>query len=355
MKKQILHKSILFFASIFLIACGSNSKYDAGELSPGTTALSIVYDSTTEAGGKMIGHYHVHAVDDQGKPMAGLKLKLALINGVRELRKQKLQRGIGNILSTTPITFNDNGVNFSQAGINIGDSLIILPTAGKASVTYLGDWRISDIGPNLTLEEASYHLESTENVTYIIGNEERLLGGKNGDRGILSVAHIQKLDTNGTSVTDQNGFTYFDVVFDPVLAGHTVTIGVHTDAVNRLGIAKVISLRGAKFSAATVTIENIGGKVPVSMYMTIDPGNGGTEYLRDVNLVPSSFTVEPIDSCSINYNESDFHTDGAGRVHLVIDTKGKTTVREGNETKETGSDTCEIKWEGAASSIYLEY
>lgn len=354
MKKQILN-SVLSLISILLIGCGSDSKPNAADITPGTTALSIVYDSTSDSSsGKMIGHYHVHAVDDSGKPMSGLKLKLSLINGVKQIQNEKVQKGTGNILTTTPITFDDNGVDFSRAGISVGDSLIVLPTAGKTGLTYLGDWRISGIGQKLTLEENSFHLESTENLTYIIGNEERLLGGKNGNRGVLTVAHIQKKDDNATFVTDKNGFTYFDVVFDPVLSGHTVTVGVHTSG-NRLGISKVIGLRGAEFPEVEVSIENTGHRVVVPMTLSIQPTNGGSEHLIDLDINPSSFTVEPTSDCQIDYRESDFHTDSGGRVFLVVNTNGLIESTEGNTTTVTGAETCTIKWEGSVSSIYLEY
>ena len=361
---------LLLAASTMMISCGSNSKADADDLAPGTAAFSIAYASSSESAGKIVGHYRVHAVDDQGKPLSGLKLKMSLINGVKKIRNTKLQRARGNILSTTPIRFNDLGVNFAQAGVGRGDTLIVLPSEGKTDISYLGDWTISNVGADLELKENSYHLETTENLTYIIGNEERLLGGKNGDRGVIAVAHIQ--DVNNTFVTDEKGYTFFDVVFDPVLAAHTITVGVHTVNGARRGAAKVIGLRGADFPPVEVTVlvpsTTTGGcgttpcstssttvSIPVSMTLSIDPGNGGSEHLIGVDVSPASFTVEPIESCALNYKESNFHTDSGGRVHLVINAIGKREVVDGNTTETTGTDTCTIKWNGGVSSTYLEY
>jgi len=349
-------QNVLWVAVVLILtACGSDSKSNAEDIAPGTTALSIVYESTTEKAGKMIGHYHVHAVDDNGKAMSGLKLKMSLINGVKEIRNQKLQRAVGNILSTTPISFHDNGVSFAQTGISVGDALIVLPSSGKTGISYLGDWTIASVGTDLTLKENSYHLETTENLTYIIGNEERLLGGSNGNRGILTVAHIQKQDTNSTFTTDKNGFTYFDVVFDPVLAGHTVTLGVHTSG-NRMGTSKVVGLRAAEFMAAEITIPNTGATVTVPMTLQISPKDSGTEHLIDIEVNPRSFKVEPLESCQLNLNRSNFHTDAGGRVILVVETKGTVdTVDKNGTTSTSGAESCTIKWDGGISSLALEY
>ena len=352
-KQTILYGILSLMVAVLFTACGSDSKANGRDIAPGTTALSIVYASSEEVAGKIVGHYRVHAVDDNGNPISGLKLKMSLINGVKQIRNQKLQRGTGNILSSEPIRFNDLSVNFTQTNVQVGDSLIILPSSGKTDVNYLGDWTISNVGSELELKENSYNLETTLNTTYIIGNEERLLGGEHGDRGVITVAHIQ--DVNNSTTTNERGFTFFDIVFDPVLAGHTVTVGVHTVKGTRLGAAKVIGLRGADFPPVEMTIVNSGGTVVVPMTLSIDPGNGGSEHLIGVDVNPLSFKVEPIDSCTLNYDQSNFHTDSGGRVILVIDTLGKREVVDGNKTKTKGADTCTVKWDGGITSTYLEY
>lgn len=346
MKRKAINSFILATSVLFLTACGSNSKSNTEDGPRGTTTLSIVYDSTSNNdAGKIVGHYHVHAVDAQGKPMTNLALNLSIVNGVKEIRNQKLQNATGTIESSAPIGFYDAGVNFSQTGVGVGDSLIIVPSSGKTGIEYLGDWKITAVAAGLTLRENSFHLESTSGLTYVIGNEERFLGGTSG-RGEIAVAHIESVENN---TTDDNGFTYFDIVFDPTLAGHTVTVGVHTDG-NRIGIGKVIGLRAAEFFGGPVTVPNSGGIQYVTMTLGIDPGNGGTEHLIGVNIVPSSFSVEPAKDCSLNYDASDFHTDGGGSVLLAINTGGS-----GNSTTTDEATVCTIEWAGGITSIYLEY
>lgn len=347
MKNNVTYIILLSIATLFLLACGSDSKVNADDiLTDGNTLLSIVYKSTdTTEDGKMVGHYHVHAVDANSKPISGLKLKMSLINGVKVIRNQKLQKTTGRIESSYPIGFYDNNVNFETTGVKTGDSLIVLPTSGKTNVTYLGDWKILGVGAGLQLKETSYHLENTEGLTYIIGNEQRLLGATNGGRGVVSVAHIEEVNTT----TDAKGFTNFDVIFDPILAGHTVTIGVHTEG-NRWGASDVVTLRGGEFTASPVTVANTGHTYPVSMRLLIN----GTEDLIGLDISPNSFSVEPTDSCSIDTAGSDFHTDKGGYVRLSIKTKGVSV--DVNGTKEDSeSEECTVSWAGGAGSIYYEY
>lgn len=360
MKRKIVY-SFIFAASLLLLtACGSDSKpdrEDGGVPGQELTSLSIVYESSEydELKG-MIGHYHVHAVDENAKPISGLALDVSLVNGVKEIRNQKMQNATGNIQSSEPISFYDDGVNFLQTDVAVGDTLIIVPSAGKTGVYYLGDWKIGGIDTALTLRENSFSLETTEGLTYIVGNDERLLGGDGGSRGTLAVAHIEFPDnTTDELTTDGAGFIYFDVVFDPILAGHTITLGAHTYG-NRIGTAMVASLRGAEFAGSTVTVPNSGSIEYAAMTLSIDPGNGGTEHLIDVDIVPSSFVVEPLESCSLNNEKSDFHTDGGGRVLLAINTQGKVeTIEDDNSTTISGADECTVTWNGDATSIYLEY
>jgi len=347
--KNIIKSMLVVGASfLLLVGCGSDTKANTNEGVRGVysqTSLSIVYDSTKLVDGKMVGYYHIHAVDDNGKPLAHLPFRISVINGVKEINGDKLRYGTGVITPSKPITFGDSMIDFSSTSVTPGDTLIVLPTQGRTDSSYLGDWTVVKKTNVLSLRESSYNLQQTDGLSYIIGREERLLGSDVG-RGTLSVAHVESSDTNGSSITDKDGFTNFKVVFDPVLLGHTITIGAHTNG-NRLGVSKVISLRGGKFSAEPVKVYNTGSPETAVMYLTIDPGNGAMEYLMDARIVESSFEVSPEDACRLDMQRSDFHTDGAGRVHLVIDTKGTAD--------DNGTATCEVKWNGGATSIYLEY
>ena len=352
MIKQMVKTSLLAGSALLLMSgCGSDNKVNSNDAVGGhenQNALSIVYESTTsEPGtGKMIAHYHVHAVDEKGKPI-NLPLKVSLVNGVREIRGQKVQHGTGTILSTKPITLHDDRVDFSNTSVKVGDTLIVIPSQGKTGKDYLGDWKIIQKGNDLQLRERSYGLESTGGLTYIVGNRERVLGRT------IAVADVRTKagrDSNNSS-TNSRGFTQFDVVFDPVLAGHTATVGVHTEG-NRMGAAKIITFRGGKFIASEAKVLITGETEYARMRILIDPGKGGTEDLMDVDLVPSSFSVEPLSNCRINYQRSNFHTDFTGSVHIAVDTFVGT---DSNGTQGSGSEVCTIKWEGGAGSIYYEY
>jgi len=167
---------------------------------------------------------------------------------------------------------------------------------------YLGDWEITNVGTELTLANRAFNLESTDGLTYIVGNAQRLLGRD------IAVAHI--LDGNSTGVTDEK------------------------------------SLRWDTYVGETVTVPQDGRTHTASMTLGIDPGNGGTEHLIDVDIVPSSFSLEPVEKCTLS-SSSDLHTDAGGRVNLVIN-----TVADVNAT-EVG--TCTVTWNGSNASIYLEY
>jgi len=346
--KYIVKSTLIIGASLlFVTGCGSDSKTNSDEGVRGVdshTGLSIVYDSTELVNGKMVGYYHIHAVDDNGKPLAHMPFRISVINGVKPINGEKVRYGTGVITPSKPITFGDSTLDFSTTNVAPGDTLIVLPTSGRTDSSYLGDWTVIKKTNILSLRESSYNLQPTDGLSYIIGREERLLGGDIG-RGTLSVAHVESSDSNGSSTTNKDGFTNFKVVFDPVLLGHTITIGAHTNG-NRLGVSKVVGLRGGKFLAAPVKVYNTGAPETAVMYLTIDPGNGAMEYLMDAEIVPSSFEVTPEDECRLD-PRSDFHTDGAGRVHLIIDTKGAAD--------DNGTATCEVKWNGGITSIFLEY
>lgn len=341
MKRKTINSFVLVTTVLFLTACGSDSKVDGvGTSIPGTTGLSIAYESTEYDGARgFIDHYRVHATDVNGNPVSGLPLNMSIINGVKEIRNQKLQIITGNIESSTPINFFDNGVNFSQTDVSVGDNLIIIPSTGKTNNSYLGDWRITSVGTNLTLGEASYNLESTGGLTYIIGNEKRFLGGS---RGRLAIAHIE----TPKNTTDADGFTYFDVIYDPVLGRHTVTLGVHTDG-DRMSSAKVASLRGGELVSGIKTFQSTGGTYPVSLTIDIMFGTGGTEHFIDKTITSSSFKVDPIENCHLNVGLSDFHTDSSGRVYLAIDTQLDVNATE--------AITCTVSLDSANAVTISEY
>lgn len=309
------------------------------------TTLSISYE-TTECDDKrgIIGHYHVHAVDRFSRlPIVDIPVRVSLINGIKQINNKKVQIAKGSIYNYDPIEFIDKSINFeTQTNVEKGDNLIIFPSEGKTDVSYLGGWDIRSVSDYLILNEYYYNLLNATNLTYIIGNEERLLGGENGTVGILANAHVEPNYT-----TDNNGFAYFDIVFDPILAGHTVTVEAHgNEDGNRVGISMKTALRlDGDFSAPERVVENSGGLETSRIPLSIDPSCLGTQPLIDVPIQPGSFHVTPEENCMIDEDISDYHTDGYGTVTIAVQTDGNTTA--------TGK--CTITWDGGITSMLYEY
>ena len=317
MKKNIIFVSLFTISSVFLVSCGSNSKPDEGSSgASGSVGLSIAYMSTEyDANRGFIDHYRAHATDANGNPISGLSLEKSIVNGVKKIKNRKLQIGSGGIESSTPINFFDNGVDFSQTDVRVGDNLIIIPSAGKTNPSYLGDWTIQNVGSSLTLREGSFNLENTNGLTYIIGNEQRFLGD-NG-RGRIATAHIET--PSNTKVTDADGFSYFDIVYDPALGRHTIAIGVHTTG-DRKSVGKVSGLRGGTLSAGTKSFLSGGGSYLFGMTVFVGFGGDGTEQFIDQEIDPSTIKVTPAKNCYLDYSQSNLHTDGGGRISIMIDT-----------------------------------
>ena len=342
MKNKMIYTFILLVFSLVLSSCGSNSKPDGGSSGAlGTVGLSIAYESTDyDATRGFIDHYRVHATDANGKPIAGLTLEKSIINGVKKIRNTELQINKGGIESSTPIHFFDNGIDFSQTGVHVGDNLIVIPSSGKTDPSYLGDWTIKGVGSSLTLAEGSFNLESTNGLTYIIGNEQRFLG--NSGSGRIATAHIETPASAGA--TNADGFSYFDVVYDPVLGNHTVAVGVHTSG-DRKSAGKVVGLRGGEIGAETVSFLTTGGTYSTYMTVFISFGGGATEYFIDQTINPNSIIVEPANNCRLNVAASNLHTNGGGGISIVIDTQLDADATEPLE--------CTVN--ASSLSTYFEY
>ena len=238
----------------------------------------------------------------------------------------------------------DKSVNFTtQTKVKNGDNLIIFPSEGKTDASYIGGWDIKSVNSNLILNEYYYNLLDTTNLTYIIGNEERLLGGENGAVGTFAVAHVEPNYT-----TDNNGYAYFDIVFDPILAGHTVTVEAHgNEDGNRIGTAMKTALRldGDSFTAPDTVVANSGGLEIARIPLTINPSCTGNQPLIDVPVNPNSFHVSPEANCQIAPSVSNYHTSGYGTVTIAVQTDGNTTATE----------NCTITWDGDITSLVYEY
>ena len=303
------------------------------------TTISIVYESTAEEAPYFVSRYHVHAVDAKSRlPMVGVPVSMSLINGVKV---KVTQDGAGSIVNSTPISFSDNTVDFLQAGVERDDNLIIFPTLNKVDPSYLGGWNIGDVESNmLRFTETYSNTASAANLHYIIGNERRLLGRS------IAVADVTAVDLE----TNAEGYARFDVRYDRVLAGHTVTIEAHgNDEVGqRIGIAKIVGLRWNDFSGTEGVCPNDGDTHTVVLGLSINSGDGTPiEPLIDVDIVPSSIIVKDAATCAMDLDNSILHTDDYGRIYVVV----KTNID--NQVDPTGE--CTVSWENSASSIYYEY
>jgi hypothetical protein len=316
------------------------------------TTLSISYRSTECKDESIIGYYSVHAVDRFGRPpIVPIPVRVSLVNGIIVINNEIIQKSTGHIVYTNPsdvtsaITFSDANVNFSATNVKAGDNLIIFPSQGRTHVSYIGGWDIKSVNDILQLNEQYNNLVQDSSLTYMIGNEERLLGGENGEAGRLAVAHVEPDYT-----TDNNGFAYFEINFDPILAGHTVTVEAHgNEDGHRVGVAQKVALRWDKFTAPETKVSNSGGEEIAYVPITIDlSGCTGNQPLIDVPINPNSFQVSPTQHCEIDEDNSIFKTDGYGRVKIAVQT-------DGNTTDTGGADDCTIKWDGGITSLLYEY
>jgi len=315
------------------------------------TTLSISYE-TTECDEKrgIVGHYHVHAVDRQSRlPIVNLPVKVSLINGVKLIHDMAVQRGAGTIAYKdptsleSPIVFSDATADFGKLGVKKGDNLIIFPSEGKTNASYIGGWDIQSVSSSLLLNEQYTNLVEANALTYIVGNEERLLGGENGAVGFLATAHVEPDYT-----TDNDGYAYFDIVFDSILAGHTVSVEAHGDENgNRIGISMKTALRldGDSFSAPDTIVANSGDIEKVNIPLSIKPSCTGSQPLIDVPVNPNSFHVTPALNCQIIPEKSEYYANGYGTVLIAVQTDGNATA----------SENCTIKWDGDISSLVYEY
>jgi len=341
---------VSIITTLFLSGCGSNSKADSplvgGEGEAST--LSIVYENTEcDAARGIVSHYHIHAVDLKSNlPIENIPLSFSLINGVKEINGNKVQYGSGILYASgNKYSFRDDTVNFATTNVSEGDNLIIFPSRGRSDISYIGGWGITDISTNLSLAGEYLNIPSEVNsLTYIIGNEERLLGGEYGGIGELATAHIEIVDNE----TDENGYVQFDVVYDFALAGHTVSIEAHgNDRGRRVGVSSTISLRldGDNFYANPVSVSNDGNLQYARMHLRIQPSCSGDVPLVDVPVNPRSFTVEPVESCRIDYDNTSTEADGYGNVYVAVLTDGNVTA----------AADCTVSWNGGPGSLYYEY
>ena len=239
MKKIILNSFWVSLSLILMTACGSNTKPDGGDLPPSQsgTSLSISCGGTyVEAGDTEGGETTtigitnkvicaVHTVDGNGEPISGVTYDIAAIVNVKASAR-------GDILSTEPITFTDNTINFSVADVQPNDKLIIFPSSIAPDPSYLGNWKVRDVhGSTLTLDGIAYNLETTDSLDYVVGNETLYFVDGSGS------VHVE-YPREQPIEDEEKGVFYFFLVYDTALKGQDIFIGASTSG-NRAGAALV--------------------------------------------------------------------------------------------------------------------
>ena len=307
-------------------------------LSGPVAAVSLFYVNTTFDSnlGIFKDKYTIHAVDKYSNPVnSGVQLYPTLINGF------KTHSNNGEISTNGSSTnFKDSNASFTTTvSLSDDDRLIILPSSGGYKKNYLGGWTISTIDNNnsLTLVE-DYNGTNTSSLYYVIGNKERLIAGDT-----VAVADIQS--TTGSYVTDENGNVQFNVTYDPILVGHTLSLSaVAYNNKIRSGIALRSNFRGEGYSYSAEKVANDGKEhnSTVSIKTILPTGN---VQLANVNIVPKSVSVSPADQCDINQSDSNFTTDNNGNFRVSINT----------HATDTNTKTCTVSWIPSNTSIYSEY
>ncbi len=307
-------------------------------------SISIFYRSTSEKpNGIFVNHYTIHAVDKYNNPARpGLAVTPALINGTKVVRSRN-STATGKLIAGDPAEFQDDTAQFGNVEVgDDGDILIVIPNSQNYARYYLGTWSIDQVNGDhsLGLSDA-YSRSSVDQLSYIIGGSSRYIL----DYGIATV-HI--VSETGKYETDENGNVLFEAEFDPVLAGHTVTIGASThDRGHRTGVAKIEMLRWGHYTSTSKSVPNDGDTHLVTLSLGIANSSGEElEHLIGVDIpytgITSSSAQCVVDGTNPNNN---MHTDRNGQITVAID-----TLASDSKVKE-----CAISWIKSDGGIYLEY
>ena len=303
-------------------------------LSGPVSAMSLVYAGTgkDDSTGLYKNYYTIHAVDKYDNPAReGITLHPSIINGTKVIQSTATT---GQITQGTPDTFDDATANvFSMVDTN--DLLAIVPSFIRMDKVYLGNWSIADVINDNQLKLAEeYTGATTDSLSYVIGNSQRTIG--------VHIATVDIRSRDAGYVTDANGTLRLEVTFDPILAGHTVTISANAYDVNRTGVAKIAGLRWGDFSSTTKKVPNDGNDHNVTLALGI---SNFQEPLVGLNIVPSSI-ISSDTACDLNMSAAnDLTTDANGEIRVQISTgRSSSTATE-----------CEISWSKSMSGIYREY
>jgi len=235
----------------------------------------------------------------------------------------------------SPDEFRDATVNIF-ANVDTDDLLSIITNPNRLNNAYLGNWSISDVLNNNTLELAEAYIDQTTDLlNYVIGNSDRYIDQ-------YGIATVDIKDRGNGYVTDQNGNVQFEITFDPILAGHTVTISANAYDGNRTGVAMVAGLRWNRYNSTVVKVPNDGNDHNVTLGLSI---SDGLEPLVDLDIVPASI-VSSDTGCDLNSSAvQNLHTDSNGQIRVQISTG----------IPPSQAVDCDISWSATQAGIYREY
>jgi hypothetical protein len=321
-------------------------EYPVVIMSGPVTAMSIFYvkSEQDEDTGVFRNHYTIHAVDKYDNPARpGIALHPSVINGVKVIRSRSLM-ATGTLKAADPATFEDTTADYSSVEIGQdGDVLIVVPNADRYDRFYTGTWSISDVLSTTELQLSDpFGPSDVDNLTYLVGGSKRYVSE-------YGTATVDIESDSGQYLTDENGNVKFIVNFDPVLAGHTVTIGaVAQDGGERTGVAKIESLRWSHYTSTTALVPN-DFNTTHEVTLSLGIANINDEPLEHLINVGIPYVAIETDTaqCAVLVNQpgDNMYTDSNGRITFHVLSKGTDP-----DVKE-----CSITWNKSNGGIYLEY
>jgi len=319
------------------------------------SSISLNYIATVadEATGLFHDIYNIHAIDRYANPArAGRKFHPTLICG----GSWSHPKSAGTILpldderGTGYIKREDNDYTlFADPGrkpfdvVDIPrDRLIVLPSVRASKKDYIGGWTIRSVESNeqMILEE-KYFGNFENGVKYIIGDEDRLLNNE------VHVAHVKSSNSNNDYIIDENGTAKIEVIYDPAFVGHTYSLAVTSYGENdRTGTAITTSFRGNGYNSEdTIYMVPNHQCIEKRFLISINTPNGSNEWLDDVYLATSGFTITPSQLCDIDFKNSNLHVEnGSVTLNICANSEGQDTKVE-----------CKVTWVNNHSGIYYEY
>ncbi|MBD3813606.1 MAG: hypothetical protein IE917_15475, partial [Betaproteobacteria bacterium] len=307
-------------------------------------SLNYIGSSTDENSSLFQNLYTLHAVDRYNNPAKeGVSISPTLINGWKvEKTNDIVADRTGEINGTSPAKLTDNTVDFYTNGVQAAvDRLIVLPNSINYDQNYTGGWSIETVDNNHTLSLAdTYYGPDKSNLTYIIGNEKRL---------VRNAVHVADIKSKTTSYkTNSSGIVQFYATFDPILAAHTVTLAAtaYENGI-RTGVSYVDNLRWGHYGSSSQIVPSDNADHWVTLTLTIaDENDNALEPL--VGLTVSAASIDSdVGDCDINTSaDNNLTTDDNGNITFAV----STGLIPGSTIEQ-----CTITWSKSNGSIYLEY